>query len=154
VAAYLRSLTMPRFVLWCYLIWYLLTVATYFEPSPRLWLTSLGISAIIGSGLYLSTARAGAVPVELGRWSVFRLFLMPFCVSSFAALIRGHDFILVFHPSAFKNLLGFGLCAAFGAIVWALKLTPPRSAVGDWRAARASRSTTPSTVPARSPTAH
>lgn len=152
--AYLRSLTLPRFVLWCYLIWYLLTVATYFDPSPQLWLTSLGISAIIGSGLYLSTARGGVTPVKLGRWSVFRLYLMPFCVSSFAALIRGHGFILVFHPSVERNLLGLGLCAGFGALVWGLKVKPLRSAAGGWRAARASRSTTPSTVPARSPTAH
>jgi len=31
-------------MLWCYLIWYLTAVALYFDPSPSLWLTSIGIS--------------------------------------------------------------------------------------------------------------
>lgn len=151
--AYLRSLTGPRFVLWCYLIWYLFTVATYFDPSPQLWLTSLGISAIIGSGLYLSTARAGATPVKLGRWSVFRLYLMPFCVSSFAASIRGHGFVLVFHPSLGQNLRGFALCFGFSALVWGLKFSSRWSVLGRSRAASLTGSGPASTVPVRSPTA-
>ena len=38
---------------------------------------------------------------------------MPFCVSSFAALIKGHGFVLVFHPSARDNLLAALACALF-----------------------------------------
>lgn len=125
MTAYLRALTAPRLVLWCYLIWYLFTVALTFQPSPRLWLTSLGISAIIGSGLYLSTARSGKVPVTLGRWQVFRLFLMPFCVSSFAALIRDRGFVLVFHPTLERNALGLWLCATFAGLVWVFKQARP-----------------------------
>lgn len=121
LVGYLRELTLPRVVLWCYLIWYLLVVARYFEPSPSLWFSSLGIAGIVGAGLYLSTARGGKVRVELGAWQVFRLFLMPFCVSSFAALIRGRGFVLVFHPSLLDNLLGLGSCGAFAGAVWLVK---------------------------------
>lgn len=150
MAAYLRGLTAPRIVLWCYLIWYLYTVAHTFEPSPRLWLTSLGISGIIGSGLYLSTARSGKVPVVLGRWQVFRLFLMPFCVSSFAALIRDRGFVLVFQPTLRENAIGLGLCAAFAAGVWGFKqrrlgFTLPQSAADGWLAPRATPTPRPAT---------
>ena len=41
---YLAGLTPARTVLWCYLLWYLVVLVRYFDPSPRLWLTSLGLS--------------------------------------------------------------------------------------------------------------
>lgn len=44
----------------------------------------------------------------LDRWQIFRLFLMPFCVSSFAALVKGRGFILVFSPD-WKDLVAGGL---------------------------------------------
>jgi hypothetical protein len=124
---YLRSLTLPRITLWCYLLWYLFVVLRYFDPSPRLWLSSCGISAIIGTALYLSTARAGSAPVKLDRWQVVRLFMMPFCVSSFAALIKGQGFVLVFHPTVRGNLEAFGICAAFVALVALCKATARES---------------------------
>ena len=46
---YFATLTTGRIVLWCYAIWYLANVAQHFESRPRLWLTSLGLSAIIGA---------------------------------------------------------------------------------------------------------
>jgi hypothetical protein len=151
MVAYLRELNAPRLLLWCYLIWYLFTVACTFDASPRLWLTSLGISGIIGAGLYLSTARAGKEPVSLGRWQVFRLFLMPFCVSSFAALIRGRGFVLVFHPTLRANALGSMLCLAFLVVVWAFK--QPRPAAVGSRAAPETPTPTPSTARGRCSTA-
>jgi hypothetical protein len=45
---YIRALNTPRLILWCYAIWYAVMLVRYFDPSPRLWLTSLGLSAIIG----------------------------------------------------------------------------------------------------------
>ena len=148
---YFSSLSRGRAVLWCYLLWYLLVVARYFEPNPGLWLSSLGISGIIGAGLYLSTARAGKVRVELGGWQVFRLFLMPFCVSSFAALIRDRGFVLVFHPSLVDNALGLGLCAALSGTVWLLRRRPSE-AVGS-PASLATPLPTPSTARGPIPTA-
>ena len=120
-AGYLANLNTARAVLWCYLIWYLVVLVRFFDASPRLWLTSLGLSAIIGTGLYLGTAHAGKTPTRLGRWQIARLYLMPFCVSSFAALIKDKHFFLVFHPDLRGNLLAVGGCALFSASVWIAK---------------------------------
>src|SRR5882757_4228298 len=92
---YFARLGAGKIVLWCYLIWYLFFATRYFDPSPNLWLTSLGISGIIGLALIISTSGGNS---RLGRWQIFRLFLMPFCVSSFSALVKGRGFFLVFSP--------------------------------------------------------
>ena len=113
---YLAELTPPRLVLWCYLIWWSFTLAGYFDPSPRLWLSSLGISAIIGTGLYLSTAYGGRAKTRLEPWQIARLYMMPFCVSSFAALIKGKGFVLVFHPTWSANAAAGACCAVFVTI--------------------------------------
>jgi len=38
---------------------------------------------------------------------------MPFCVSSFSALVKGHGFILIFSPRPGEDLLASALCAGF-----------------------------------------
>lgn len=124
---YLRNLNRGRIILWCYLVWYLVVLVRYFDPNPRLWITSLGLSAIIGIALYLS-ATAGATKARLDRWTIFRLFLMPFCVSSFAALVKGRNFILVFSPNAFENVAAIALCALFCGLVWVVKKVSPAKA--------------------------
>lgn len=122
---YLRSLTAPRVILWSYLIWYLGVLVRYFDPSPSLWLNSLGISAIVGTALYLSTAYSGRTSTRLERWQVFRLFLMPFCVSSFAALIKGRGFLLVFHPTFRDNATAAGFIIVFLLVVRIAKSKRP-----------------------------
>jgi hypothetical protein len=117
VFGYLRSLRPPKVLLWCYLIWYAFVVVRYFEPTPALWGTSLGMSAIIGSGLYLSTAYATGARRALGVWPVFRFYLMPFCVSSFAALVKGRHFVLIFHPELRDNATALALCGGFVVLV-------------------------------------
>src|SRR5207302_6937544 len=94
-----------------YLIWYGVVLARYFDPSPHLWLTSLGLSLIIGFALYLSTSAGADNGGRLGFWSTFRLFLMPFCVSSFAALVKEKHFILIFSPRPEETLLALIFCA-------------------------------------------
>jgi len=116
---YFAQLPKGKVALWCYLVWYLFFVAHYFDPSRNLWLTSIGLSAIIGVALILSTTGASS---RLNRWQVFRLFLMPFCVSSFSALVKGRGFILVFSPQFLENVFALGFCAAFCAFVFAVKL--------------------------------
>ncbi len=118
---YLATLSTGRTILWCYLLWYFVVLVKYFDPSARLWLTSLGLSVIIGFALYLSTAGSGAARVKLDPWTLFRLFLMPFCVSSFAALVKGKSFILIFSPEPRENLLAAALCLAFALVVFTLK---------------------------------
>jgi hypothetical protein len=118
---YLRSLSFGRTILWCYLIWYLVFAVLYFDPNPRLWLTSLGISAIIGVALVISTTSSNDGPVKLDRWQTLRLFAMPFCVSSFAATVKGRQFVLIFSPKLSEDLLALGLCTLFVATVAVVK---------------------------------
>jgi hypothetical protein len=120
---YFRELTGPRLVLWFYAIWYAVVAVRYFDPSPVLWLTSLGLSAVIGFALLLST-RASIGPAKMDRWGIFRLFLMPFCVSSFAALVKGHGFILIFSPHSSDTLLALALCGALATFVLIVKKPP------------------------------
>ena len=108
-------------VLWCYAIWYAVIFVRYFDPSPRLWLTALGLSGIIGFALLMSTRAAMPVGSRLDRWGVFRLFLMPFCVSSFAALVKGRGFFLIFPPSLPENVCGIAACVVFVGIIRTLR---------------------------------
>jgi hypothetical protein len=116
---YFVNLTTGRIVLWCYLLWYLFFATRYFEPSLNLWLTSLGLAAVIGIALVISTSGGHS---RLDRWQIFRLFLMPFCVSSFSALVKGRGFILIFAPRLQEDLIALGLCAVFCAFVCGAKL--------------------------------
>ena len=109
LVTYLRNLGTGRKVLWCYLIWYLVMTAFHFDPSPRLWLTAFGISAIMGLALYLSFSAPGTRP---DRWQMMRLFLMPLCVASFSAQVKDQGFILVFSPSIQENAIALALCGA------------------------------------------
>jgi hypothetical protein len=120
---YFRNLSNGRLILWCYFIWYCVVLARYFSPSPRLWLTSLGLSVIIGVALVISTTASGEGEVRLGFWQTFRLFLMPFCVSSFAALVKDRGFLLIFSPEPKELMLGAGLCAVLCGVVFALRRT-------------------------------
>src|SRR5437588_1561551 len=116
---YFANLTAGRLILWCYFIWYLVVLVRYFDPSPRLWLTSLGLSVIIGVALYLSTTAGSAR--QLGFWPTVRLFLMPFFVSSFSAVVKGKGFFLIFSPQPKEILLAAGLCAALCVVVLVLR---------------------------------
>jgi hypothetical protein len=121
---YIAGLTWGRMILWCYLAWYLNALVRLFDPSPSLWLTSLGIAAIVGVALLLSTT-AGADGVRLRFWPTARLFLMPFCVSSFAALVKGRGYILIFPPGLRENLVAAGCCAALCLGVLVVKRFAP-----------------------------
>jgi hypothetical protein len=49
----------------------------------------------------------------LEPWQIGRFYIMPFCVSSFAALIKGRGFILVFDPALGADCVALGGCASF-----------------------------------------
>ena len=119
VKHYLSNLSNGKLVLWCYLIWWGATVFHHFDPSPSIWLNSVGISAVIGVALILSVG--GFKSATRDRWQTFRLFAMPFCVSSFSSLIKGKGFVLIFPPSVPELATAVGLCAAFSAIVIGLR---------------------------------
>jgi len=122
LVGYLARLSMGRLILWCYFIWYLVVLVRYFDPNWRIWLTSVALSGIIGVALLINTTRTGRSRVEQEPWPIFRLFVTPFCVSSFSALVKGKNFWLIFSPRQSDLLLGVALIAAFGGAVLVAKL--------------------------------
>jgi hypothetical protein len=117
---YFKSLSPGRIALWCYLIWYLVTAYYHFDPSPAIWLNSLGITLVIGCALLLSVR--GKATGNGDGWQIFRLFLLPFCVSSFSSLIKNKGFVLILPPTSRERLVTIGLCAMFVLLVNVLKL--------------------------------
>lgn len=122
---YFGRLGKSKLILWCYLAWYVAIVAQYFDPSPMLWISSVGISLVIGLALNLSTRQANHKP---DRWVIFRLFLMPFCVSSYSALIKGKGFILLFPSESHTFLIGLLACMAVVVFHFACRLALRRPA--------------------------
>lgn len=118
VAQYFANIQRGKIVLWCYLIWYLVTVAHHFDPAPKLWINAVGISAIIGTGLLLSISSAAN---RVDRWQTIRLFMMPFGVSSFSALIKDQGFLFVFSPNPRELGIATVSCLLFVACVTAIK---------------------------------
>lgn len=119
VVQYLSRLPNGKLVLWCYLIWWCSTVFHHFDPSPSIWLNSAGISVLIGVALILSVGSFKSATRD--RWQTFRLFAMPFCVSSFSSLIKGKGYLLVFPPSAAEWATAVVLCLAFAGLVLGLR---------------------------------
>ena len=109
VIDYFAKLRVPKLVLWCYLAWYLAIIPFYFDPSPVIWLSAAGISALIGIALIFATKVPGQA---MDGWTKFRLFLFPFCVSSYSALIKGKGFILLFPTELRPLLAGIAACVA------------------------------------------
>jgi len=89
-------LKLDKAIFWCYLIWYVIVVCFHFYPAVKIWINSIGISAVIGTGLMLSVSSSKG---ERDHWQAFRLYLMPFCVSSFSALIKEEGFIVFISPN-------------------------------------------------------
>jgi hypothetical protein len=125
---YLAGLTLGRYLLWCYFLWWGMVLVRYFDPNPRIWLTSLGLSIIVGVALLINTTASGTARVRLQAWPTFRLFLTPFCVSSFAALVKDRGFFLIFSPRWEEMAAAGGACALLGAFaVLARRLSPATS---------------------------
>jgi len=122
---YWAELSKGKMVLWCYLIWYCVTVYYYFDPSARIWLNSAGISLVIGIALMLSVSNGNAGKPDY--WQTFRLFAMPFCVSSFSSLIKGKGFLLFIPPNFNEVSVAVLACASFIAFVNGIKWQTRRS---------------------------
>lgn len=123
---YFREIKLDKAILWCYLIWYVAVVYFYFDPSLKLWIDSIGISVVIGTGLLLSVSSS-----KIGKrddWQTFRLYLMPFCVSSFSALIKGQGFIVFISPKMKETLVAASCCILFLSVVLVVKLVNNKTA--------------------------
>lgn len=102
-------------MLWGFFIWYVVMVVLHFEASVRLWLNAFGMSLIVGTALMLSVRDNR--PANREFWRVFRLFAIPFCVSSFSALVRDDGFYAIFAPEWRDNIMALASCSVFGAFV-------------------------------------
>ena len=112
---YLQTLDLSRTVLWCYLIWYLVTVVIYFDPAPRIWLNALGIGLIVGFALKLGVTGFGNW--SHAPWQTFRLFATPYCVSSFSMLTVNEGYYLAIPPDVTTLAISAGGCLVFSVIV-------------------------------------
>jgi predicted neutral ceramidase superfamily lipid hydrolase len=120
---YFYEIKLNKTILWCYLIWYVIIAYFYFDPSPKIWINAIGISAVIGTALLLSVSSGKASQTsKQDHWQTFRLYLMPFCVSSFSALIKDQGFIIVISPKIAETLIAILCCVLFLLIVLAIKL--------------------------------
>lgn len=108
---YFATLRASKIVLWCYLLWYLTNAIALFDPTPAIWLNSAGISLLIGMALLLSVQ--GNRPATGFSWQTFRLFMMPFGVSSFSTLIKGQGYFLIFPSQPALLIRSVLVCAAF-----------------------------------------
>ena len=116
---YLYEIKLDKAILWCYLIWYITVVCFHFDPSVKIWSNSIGISAVIGTGLMLSVSSSKG---ERDRWQAFRLYLMPFCVSSFSALIKEQGFIVFISPNIKETIVSVSCCVLFLLVILVVKL--------------------------------
>jgi hypothetical protein len=119
IYVYFAQIKPGRLVLWCYLIWYCVTLYYHFDPAPALWINSAGISLIIGTALMLSVGASA----RADYWQTFRLYWMPFAVSSFAALIKNKPYFVIFSLDLSELLSALGSCAVFLALIALLKLS-------------------------------
>ena len=120
VFSYFSELSNGTLILWCYLTWYLVITIHCFEKSFSLWFTALGISGLVGVALNLSTGGINRKRLKQKPWEVFRLFLVPFCVSSFSALVKDKGFILLIAPQPSLNIRA--ILACLGLIIFVLFL--------------------------------
>ena len=109
---YFAEISQGMLILWCYMIWYCYFVYRYFDPSPDIWIRSIGISIFVGIALNLNAFGSIERSLNADPYVVFRFFLIPFCVSSFPALLKGKGF-LIFSRSTRENLTASALCALF-----------------------------------------
>jgi len=119
ILSYFARLKPGKMILWYYLIWYFVTVYFHFDPNPKIWINALGISLVIGIALMLSVGN-GQSPL-VNPWQTFRLFWMPFAVSSFSSLIKGQGYTVIFSPHLREVCIALVACLLFTLCVAALK---------------------------------
>ncbi len=110
---YLARLDNRRLLLWSAFLWYVAIMARHATASPVLWLNSAGIAAVIGVILAANAIPPGRKWRELGFWPLARFFLIPFCVSSFSAVMNRVGLVLIFPHNVADNLVAAGTVALF-----------------------------------------
>jgi hypothetical protein len=119
IGQYFKAIKPGKLILWYYLIWYFTTVYFHFDPNPKIWINAVGISLVIGVALVLSVGAGQSL--KANPWQTFRLFWMPFAVSSFSSLIKGQGFFVIFSPHLVEILTSLIACLLFTTLVLLLK---------------------------------
>lgn len=114
---YVANLSVVQMVLWCYLMWYCYFASVYFSSSYNIWLNSLGLAGFVGFAMFLSTGPCSSDRLRDCFWQTVRLFVAPFLVSSFSALVKGKGFVFIFSPKMEENAAAFILCLSL-ILVW------------------------------------
>lgn len=115
---YLATLDRRKIILWCAFLWYVTMVVNYADRDRSWWRHALGIAVIVGVILALNAAPPHGRIRDLGFWPLLRFFLIPFCVASFSAFTKGHEFFLIFPMNPAENLTAGGILALFCIGVW------------------------------------
>ncbi len=121
VLIYLSRLSLNRIILWCYLIWYLVISIIYFDTNLNLWSTSFGVGIIVYAALTLSTGDFTWKRIHTHYWEAIRLFIIPFCVSSFSSLVKGYGFVLIFSPIFEEDLIAISAISLFIGMILTIK---------------------------------
>lgn len=87
----------------------------------------MGISFVIGIALTLSVSKSTGGKTD--HWQTFRLFMMPFCVSSFSSLIKGQDYLFIFPSKPIALLTSVAACAFFIGFVYLIKSRAGKGAI-------------------------
>lgn len=110
---YLARLDNRHLLLWSAFLWYVAIMARHATASPAAWLNSAGIAAVISIILAANAILPGRKWSDLGFWPLARFFLIPFCVSSFSAVMHKEGLVLVFPRNLADNLAAAGTVALF-----------------------------------------
>lgn len=113
--------TLPLCLIFTYFIWYLWIISNFplpTEVSIKIWPNAICMSIFVGTVL---NANAYIPPLKqhfyLRKWSVFRFYVIPLCVSSYSSIAQHHSFVLLFPASEYKiGLIGMGI--ALGVFIF------------------------------------
>lgn len=111
--SYLARLDNRRLLLWSAFLWYVAIMARHATSSPAVWLNSAGIAAVISVILAANAIPVGRNWQDLGFWPLARFFLIPFCVSSFSAVMNKAELVLIFPRNLADNLVAAGAVVLF-----------------------------------------
>ena len=111
--SYLVRLDNRRRLLWSAFLWYVAMMARHATATPTVWLNSAGIAVVISVILAATAIPPGGKWRDLGFWPLARFFLIPFCVSSFSAVMTKAGLVLIFPRNLADNLVATGAVVSF-----------------------------------------
>ena len=91
-----------------YFIWYVYIVVIHFDSTFEIWSNALVIALVVGVAL---NANAGHSDHRDNWAKTARFFVIPFCVSSYAALIKDAGFFFIFPTDVMEVITGLAICS-------------------------------------------